>query len=72
MIMFNSLEELMYYVNAAYPIAIVTAKEVIRELGRRGGRSRNPRKGFGSLSKKRRREVAQKAAQARWSAKGIG
>lgn len=37
------------------------------ELGRRGGKARNPRKGFGSLSPEDRKEAASKAARARWA-----
>ena len=40
-------------------------------LGRKGGASKNPRKGFGSLPSERRAEIAKKAAAARWAKPSI-
>lgn len=37
-----------------------------RDFGARGGRKKNPKKGFGSLSKEQRSDVSKRAAQARW------
>jgi hypothetical protein len=37
-----------------------------RRGGKVGGKSRNPRKGFGSLTAERRKEIARMAAEARW------
>ena len=34
--------------------------------GKKGGKAKNPRKGFGSMDKERLREIAKKAAAARW------
>jgi hypothetical protein len=39
------------------------------ELGRRGGLKKVP-KGFARISKKKRREIARKAAEARWGGRG--
>lgn len=39
-------------------------------LGRLGGLVRNPRKGFGSLTPEQRKEMARKAAAARWKKGG--
>lgn len=38
-------------------------------LGRKGGKAKNKRKGFGSLDPEARREAARKAAKARWAKK---
>jgi hypothetical protein len=35
-------------------------------MGRKGGRVSNPRKGFGSMTPERRREIAAKANATRW------
>lgn len=35
-------------------------------LGRKGGKKRNPKKGFGSMSPERRREIAKAAINKRW------
>ncbi len=37
-------------------------------MGRRGGKAKNGRKGFGSLTKKQRQANAVKANEARWGA----
>jgi hypothetical protein len=34
--------------------------------GMKGGKVRNPRKGFGSMTPERRREIARMALEARW------
>lgn len=41
-------------------------KEELQKYGSIGGKAKNPKKGFGSLSKKAARENASKAAKARW------
>jgi len=34
--------------------------------GMKGGKARNPRKGFGSMALERRREITRMAVEARW------
>jgi hypothetical protein len=47
------------------PLTEQTISEVMREMGRRGGKARVP-KGISSLSKRKRSVLAKKAASARW------
>jgi hypothetical protein len=51
------------------PEALVS--EVMREMGRKGGRAKVP-KGPATLSPERRKEIAEKAAAARWGKKKGG
>jgi len=39
---------------------------LMAQIGRQGGRARNPKKGFGSLSPDRRRQIAEFANATRW------
>ena len=41
-------------------------KDRLKEITSRGGRVKNPKKGFGSLTKRQRKAISKKAAKARW------
>lgn len=41
------------------------SKEELKELSRKGGLNKNPKKGLGSLSPERRQEIQRKALKAR-------
>lgn len=45
--------------------------EELREISRKGGKAKNPKKGFGSLTKKQRSQIAKKAAKARWGKREV-
>ena len=41
-------------------------KEAAAILGREGGKKKNPKKGFGSMTPEERKRIAKSAAQKRW------
>ena len=45
--------------------------KIAKLLGSIGGKVKNPKKGFGSLSKKRRSEIAKAAAAKRWGQNNV-